>query len=180
MTSTPSIPRLRAVYVARWHSDLQWEQLRVVRNECADGFTHFRDEITPRRQEDYRMKYNENVRHYLYLTQSGDVVGFSRLEWRSEDGYVYPTYGVSPRFRGQGYAYEIVEHAMYAAGGPLRGDLLLGNEAIMRVDFALGWYPRGTSKAVDGVLLVEAAWPPIRRSADAVAHMIEQVREANR
>lgn len=151
--------RLKPIFVARSSSDIWWEQLRQLRNACAGGFTHARAEITVEQQRGYRETYRENVRHYLYLTPDGEVAAFSRLEWK-EDGYVYPTYGVAPYARGKGYVWEVVKHAMLAAGGPLRGDLLFSNEAIKKVDFALGWRSVGPLPDEGGVLAVEADWPP--------------------
>ena len=63
-------------------------------------------------QKEYALKCATNpyLRHYLFYDAENFVVGFSRLEWR--DGYVYPTYGVSPQARGKGYAWEVVKHTM--------------------------------------------------------------------
>lgn len=134
-----------------------WERLRLLRNSCVDGFTHTRREITPEEQEIYVQNFPETVRHYLYIDEHGVVVAFSRLE-HQDDGFIYPTYGVDPAHRGKRYAWQVVKHAMLAAGGPLRGDLFVTNKAIMMVDFTLGWRPVG--EPVDGVLSVEAPWPP--------------------
>lgn len=139
-------------------TDAQWELLRLIRNACRDGFTHSTKAITEEQQKEYALKCATNpyLRHYLFYDAENFVVGFSRLEWR--DGYVYPTYGVSPQARGKGYAWEVVKHTMLAAGGPLKGDLLDTNEAIKKVDYTLGWRPVGP--VVDGVQQVEADWPP--------------------
>ena len=150
--------RLIPLFLPRQGSDNMWEFLRQTRNACADGLTHDRSEITPQQQALYRQTYSENVRHYVYTDETDVMVAFSRLEWR--DGFVYPTYGIAPRARGKGYAWDVVKHAMLAAGGPLRGDLLFSNEAIKYVDFALGWRPQGPPPDENGVLLVEAEWPP--------------------
>jgi hypothetical protein len=115
------------------------------------------EEITQEQQWAYMesVQTNPHIRHYIY--HNGEAfVGFSRLEWK--EGYVYPTYGVDPQYRGRGYAWDVVKHTMLAAGGPLKGDLLDSNEAIKKVDYALGWVPVGP--VVDGIQQVEAAWPP--------------------
>ena len=148
--------KLRAHFIPRDGKDSDWDTLRSVRNSCREGLTHTRTEITPEEQALYRQSYSENVRHYLYVTTWGWVVGFSRLEWI--DGFVYPTYGVASWARGHGFSWEIVKHAMLAAGGPLKGDLLVSNEAIKKVDYALGWRPVGEPH--DGIQDVEADWPP--------------------
>jgi len=150
--------KLIPVFVPRDGSDNMWDLLRRIRNSCSEGLTHDQRILTPLEQARYRETYSENVRHYLYLTSEDWVVAFSRLEWR--DGFVYPTYGVASWARGLGFAWDVVKHAMLAAGGPLRGDLIFNNEAIKKVDFALGWRPQGPPPDANGILLVEAAWPP--------------------
>jgi hypothetical protein len=144
------------MFVPREGAGYYWDRLRVLRNECALGLTHNRAQITELEQEHYRTTYSENVRHYLYMDKDGNFVAFSRLEWR--DGYVYPTYGVGAHFRGRGYIWDVVRHAMLAAGGPLKGDLLVDNEAIKVVDYALGWRPFGDPVGL--VQSVYAEWPP--------------------
>lgn len=151
--------RLRPIYLPRDGNSDQWEWLRVIRNDCAKGFTHNQTEITEEQQAEYRGTFSDNTRHYVYLDEDGSPVAFTRLEWKP-DGFVYPSYGVASWARGKGYAWEVVMHAMLAAGGPLRGDLLNDNEAIKKVDFALGWKSRGLPPDENNVLLVEAAWPP--------------------
>ena len=148
--------KLRPQFLPRWGPPLLWDVLRGVRNACAEGMTHHTNWISAEAQEHYRVTYSENVRHFLYWDPDGCIAAFSRLEWR--DGYVYPTYGVVPSQRGKGYAWEVVKHTMLAAGGPLKGDLLADNEAIKKVDYALGWVPVGEPH--DGIQDVEAAWPP--------------------
>lgn len=140
------------------HTDEQWEMLRVIRNSCREGLTHDTSEITPEQQAQYRTRImmNPHVRHYLYMDMDGAYVGFSRLEWR--DGFVYPTYGVASWARGRGYAWDIVALTLLAAGGPLHGDLLVTNEAIKKVDYALGWVNIGEPR--EGVQNVSCAWPP--------------------
>lgn len=134
-----------------------WELLRLVRNSCREGLTHDTAEITPEAQRRYmdKMMTNPLVRHYLYTYQN-IVVGFSRLEWK--EGYIYPTYGVASWARGQGFAWDIVKLALMAAGGPLKGDLLVTNEAIKKVDYALGFWNDGP--AVQGIQRVQCPWPP--------------------
>lgn len=144
-----------------------WEIMRQIRNACADGFTHRTSQISINEQEQYRLSFSESVRHYLYLDSNDHAVGFSRLDART-DGFVYPTYGVDPNQRGKGYAWDIVKHAMLAAGGPLKGDLLVSNKAIMHVDFGLGWVPDGPS--VNGVLPVRADWPPAFANTEYTRH----------
>lgn len=148
--------RLRPIYLPREGSDDEWEWLRVMRNDCAEGLTHNRNEITEEEQDTYRKSFNEHTRHYIFLTEEGPVA-FSRLEWRP-DGFVYPTVGVASWARGHGYAWEVMKHTLLAAGGPLKGDLLTSNKAIMKVDFTLGWRPLGEPH--EGILDVECAWPP--------------------
>jgi hypothetical protein len=140
------------------HTGDEWEMLRIIRNGCRDGFTHTSTEITQAQQNEYRHKCetNPHVRHYLYYTERGICVGFSRLEWK--DGFVYPTYGVAPWARGCGFAWHIVALALLAAGGPLKGDLLVTNDAIKKVDYALGFIDDGP--AVQGIQNVTCAWPP--------------------
>jgi hypothetical protein len=133
-----------------------WEMLRRVRNSCASGLTRSQAEVTPEQQKVYRWSYSENVRHYLYLDAGDLVVAYSRLEWR--DGFMYPSCGVAEWARGMGYAWDVVKHAMLASGGPMRGELLDSNEAIKKVDYALGWRPVGPAQF--GAVEVEAAWPP--------------------
>lgn len=136
----------------------EWEMLRVIRNGCRDGFTHTTTEITREQQDAYRQacSTNPHIRHYLYY-YDGICVGFSRLEWR--DGFVYPTYGVAPWARGRGFAWDIVKLALLAAGGPLKGDLLMTNEAIKKVDYALGFVKVDVPDE-NGVQQVQCAWPP--------------------
>ena len=148
---------LKAIFVERHGSDNLWEWLRVIRNECADFFTHFKEEITPEMQAKYRRSYHENVRHYLYTNEDGAIVGFSRLEYR--DGKVYPTYGLRKAMRGQGYGYTLVAMAILAAGTDLAGDWREDNKAVQFIDTALGWRVAGPVDK-DGVQPVVCAWPP--------------------
>lgn len=133
-----------------------WDALRRVRNECAPMLTHFRGEIDQAAKENYRTTFPETVRHYLFEDDERQVVGFARLEWR--DGYVYPSYGLAESARGKGYGWHLVKMALLAAGGPLRGDFLVGNDAIERIDLSLGW--RKVGQPVDGIQAVECDWPP--------------------
>lgn len=145
----------------------EFETLRQIRNDCLSGMTHHRSTITPEQQKVYReLCYGPYVRNYLYFCPVRKThVGFSRLQWK--DGFVYPTYGVSMRRLSEtrsvpdapvSYIRDIIQHAMLAAGEPLRGDLFASNEAIKSVDYALGWRPVGLP--VNGIQQVEADWPP--------------------
>lgn len=136
-----------------------FEQMREIRNSCLNGMTHAKGYLTRVEQDRYRSLYPETVRHYLYFAPEGtEPIGFSRLALSSDGKHIVPTYGIAGWARGKGYAWDIVKHTMLAAGLPLKGDLLDSNEAIKRVDYALGWVPVGP--VVNGVQAVECPWPP--------------------
>lgn len=85
--------------------DEGWEDLRQVRNQCAEFMTGDRTYISRERQAEYRRRLPPSSQ--VYVVYEGDVgVAFMYLRLRG-DAWV-PTYGVIGRKRGMGLGQLLV------------------------------------------------------------------------
>lgn len=112
----------------------EWEQLRLIRNACAEFMTEYREQISERQQERFR-EQALRLGTPIYLARANDtVVGFGMVTDRvkqTEAGVSirgrWITLGLLPEHRGKGYGVKVYEALI-----GLRGELYaeIGNDNI--------------------------------------------------
>lgn len=124
--------------------------------------------VPPTREEQlewWRGLDHSKVRVWLWFTgyRGREVAAFSMLTDRGS--HATPMFAISPEYHGRGFARKIIKHYIAEAGKPLRGEQLVSNDRIRRLNAEAGW--RVTS-ATDTVEYLEHDGPKTYPDYDAL------------
>ncbi len=91
----------------------------------------------------------DKVRVWLWrdVERPWEPVAFSMLTDRGD--HATPMFAIDPAFQGRNLARTIIAHYINAAGKPLRGEQLVSNEAIRKLNREAGWRVWGTDYRVE-------------------------------
>lgn len=94
-----------------FQQDGQWEQVRLIRNACAEFMTGRTTPIEWSEQERFREQLNRETDRVYFLrgVTPEDALGFMYLRCRG--GSCVPTYGVHPEKRGRGHGEFLVRYS---------------------------------------------------------------------
>jgi hypothetical protein len=122
----------------------QVDQMRLIYNECRPFLaTKPLPERTYEEQQEWWAslpKTTSRVKAFLYesVDKPGETVAFSMLQWKLT-GRTTPIFGIYSKARGLGFAREIIQHYLDEAEGPLYGEMLASHEAIVKMNWEVGW-----------------------------------------
>lgn len=114
------------------------DTLRVIRNECRDGFSYDNHEISIEEQAQWWHENHGRVRCWLYATGTDGYVGFGLVR-RDDDGRWLSSVGVVPAASGKGYGGAITADLVRRVDEPVYGSARLDNPAAMRLHREADW-----------------------------------------
>lgn len=113
------------------------EALRLIRNACKDGFSHYNSEISPQAQAAWWVVSKDRVKAWLY-SSLGHLVGYGLVR-QIDDGRWWASVAVLPEHSGKGYGGTITADLIRHCDGPVYGQARLDNPAAMRLHRAADW-----------------------------------------
>jgi ribosomal protein S18 acetylase RimI-like enzyme len=123
------------------------EELRVLRNECAEWMTNDTSQITPERQQQF---YTEKIaagKIEGFLMRAGGLpVAYGLLIW-DEQGRAWSSTGVAVSQRGQGYGMAVtIENVRraHAHGVPMHAEVRRDNTGQQKICRRIGYQITGT------------------------------------
>jgi ribosomal protein S18 acetylase RimI-like enzyme len=129
------------------------EELRVLRNECAEWMTNDTSQITPERQRQFFVEKIATGKVEGFLMRAGSQpVAYGLLVW-DEQGRAWSSTGVSVNQRGQGYGWTVtIENVRraHAHGVPMWAEVRRDNAGQQKICHRVGYHVTGTIER-DGV-----------------------------
>ena len=118
------------------------EELRVLRNQCAEWMTKDTSEITPERQREfYRQKIATGDIEGFLMRRDGKPVAYGLLIWDAQ-GRAWSSTGVAAGERGNGYGrivtIENVRRAL-AHGIPMWAEVRMDNAGQQKICRSIGY-----------------------------------------
>jgi len=134
---------LRAFQV---ESGIQVEVLRLIRNECRDGFAHDNEVISEIAQRAWWVANRGLVAAWLYsyggrppdTGVAPETVGYGMLR-QTADGRWWSSVGVSPQHTGRGYGGAITADVVRRCNKPVWASARLDNPAAVALHRAADW-----------------------------------------
>ncbi len=145
---------LRPLFVK--HLD-QIERVRLIRNECAAGFSNYTDQIAEGAH--WAWWEREKPLAWLYARPDGIVVGFGMLR-QDEQGRWVTVVAVLPEYGGQGHGKAITHDIVTRSPGPCFATARRDNPAAVKLHVTEDWE---TISGPDPRLVyfrTRAIWPP--------------------
>jgi len=117
--------------------------IEIMRNLFAAGTSGYSREVfiptAPEQQEWWKTLPHDKVKAFLWRDDERpwEIVAYSLI---TDCGtFASPVFAVAPMFQGRGYGDQIIKHYIATAGKPLRGQQLVSNGAIRKLNARNGW-----------------------------------------
>lgn len=118
-------------------TEVDVESLRVIRNECKDGFSHDNDAITVQQQAAWWALMRERVKGWLYWNGLA-VVGYGLVR-QTDDGRWWSSVAVLPEYAGKGYGGALTADLVRRVPHVVWATARLDNPPAMRLHRAADW-----------------------------------------
>ena len=141
-------------------TDVQFEALRLIRNECRETMTRDTRVITPEKQADFADSVRSGGAIWPFLFSIRDEQPFAYVGYmllRRIDGKMWVSYGLGEKYRGRGLARHIFRFAYDAAMEDVYAEVLETNTASLHVHKELGWI---NDESRDGIEYLRRPYPP--------------------
>lgn len=131
----------------RVQSEADIQTMRLIRNECREGFAHFNGIISESEQRAWWDIEQGRVTAWLYEDEvqfwphgrTPRVVGFGMLR-RGHDGQLYTTCAIYPWCTGNNYGKAIMRHMSAQTAERLVGEARRDNPAACKLHHIEGWH----------------------------------------
>jgi len=125
----------------------QAEELRILRNECAEWMTKDTSHITPERQQKFFAEKiaTRKIEGFL-MRDGGQPVAYGLLVW-DDEGRAWSSTGVSVNQRGQGYGSAVtIENVRraHAHGVPMWAEVRRDNAGQQKICHRIGYHVADT------------------------------------